>query len=47
MIDLTVTMYTALGFIGFVLTLCGVLYVNADRLEHWVTRIFHRSNHNS
>ncbi len=36
MIDLTVTMYTALGFIGFILSLCGILYVNADRLERWV-----------
>ncbi len=44
MIDLTITMYTALGFVGFILTLCGVLYINADKLERWVEKRFRRNH---
>ncbi|MDT3795451.1 hypothetical protein [Escherichia coli] len=40
MIDLSITMYAALGFVGFILTLCGTLYVNADRLERWAGKRF-------
>jgi|CEGE01.1.fsa_nt_gi hypothetical protein len=43
MIDLTVTMYSALGFVVFVLSLCGLLYVNADRLESCATKWFRRN----
>ena len=44
MIDLSITVYTALGFIGFVLSLCGILYLNADRLERWAGKRFRRSH---
>ncbi len=44
MIDLSITMYTALGFIGFILSLCGILYMNADRLERWAEKRFRRSH---
>lgn len=44
MIDLTISMLSALGFVGFILSLCGILYINADRLEHWVKNFFHRGN---
>lgn len=43
MIDLSISMYTALGFVGFVLSLCAVLYVNADRLESCATKWLRRN----
>jgi|GEM_PF-6782150 hypothetical protein len=43
MIDFSLTMYTAFGFIGFILSLCALLYVNADRLESCATKFFRRN----
>jgi len=45
MIDMSVTLIAFLGFVTVILAICGVTYLNADRLEAFLNRKFqgHRS----
>jgi len=40
MIDMSVTLIAFLGFVAFILAICGITYLNADRLEVFLNRKF-------
>jgi hypothetical protein len=40
MIDMSVTLIAFLGFVAVILAICGITYLNADKLEAFLNRKF-------
>jgi hypothetical protein len=40
MIDMSVTLIAFIGFVAVILVICGITYLNADRLEAFLNRKF-------
>ncbi|WP_172970615.1 MULTISPECIES: hypothetical protein [unclassified Salinivibrio] len=38
MIDMSVTLIAFLGFVAVILAICGITYLNADKLEAFLNR---------